>query len=506
MSSASALAAPFSPPRPSSRPTSRSSIRSGHEHSTSVTSDDPIAVRNHMSTLRHSIRQQQAQLIRLENEVLRGPRPLPPGIMGDPPHSPTDLATSTDMPPPSSFTNPSANWNHMRRTSHEALSELAGPDSNLPLPRKDRDSIIFRTDNGIPEGIPHDFRGNNIAGSPYVNRRIPSPTRSLSLASVGNARTLAEEGQHSFTRSVSLSPLSTPQDSSNSASPNGLGSSTSTLAPPPSPNKRMSLSATPGGTTRVLADLQAGVTSTRNALENTKQQLRQSQRQVAQLTRQTEDLKEGRERLRLEIDGLNAVVTRKERMLQEAVERARKAETEAASLKTQLKTETTTSKKSLREMESALTESTALSQKSQREYITLRDSIRGMVDGWKSDMEGLREEMRRREEKSRKEAEDVGKKYRLLLDDVKASQQQKETVKSLKVDDERIKKQLEDEFRAEIAKMAAEVKRSSQESEGSAKIARHLAEELARLRRLMQKPTVDSPSPTKQTLTPPSHP
>lgn len=74
---------------------------------------------------------------------------------------------------------------------------------------------------------------------------------------------------------------------------------------------------TPGGTTKVLADLQAGILNTRNKLDDTKHQLRQSQRQVSQLTRQTEDLKEARERLRLENEGLNNVVARKERLLQE---------------------------------------------------------------------------------------------------------------------------------------------------------------------------------------------
>lgn len=67
----------------------------------------------------------------------------------------------------------------------------------------------------------------------------------------------------------------------------------------------------------MLADLQAGVLNAKNALENTKAQLRVSQRQVSQLTRQTEDLKEVRERLRLENEGLNNVVARKERLLQE---------------------------------------------------------------------------------------------------------------------------------------------------------------------------------------------
>ena len=90
-------------------------------------------------------------------------------------------------------------------------------------------------------------------------------------------------------------------------------------APPPaSPNKRFSFTDhVKGNTSRVLADLQAGVINTKNALENTKAQLRLSQRTVAQLTRQTEDLKDGRERLRLENEGLNNVVARKERLLQE---------------------------------------------------------------------------------------------------------------------------------------------------------------------------------------------
>lgn len=120
----------------------------------------------------------------------------------------------------------------------------------------------------------------------------------------GNARALADEGQ----------PPTQRPGPSNSFFLSPLDSDTS-ITSPPSPNRRISL--TPGGTTKVLADLQTGVVNARNALENTKSQLRLSQRTVAQLTRQTEDLKEGRERLRLENEGLNNVVARKERLLQE---------------------------------------------------------------------------------------------------------------------------------------------------------------------------------------------
>lgn len=125
----------------------------------------------------------------------------------------------------------------------------------------------------------------------------------------GNARALADDGQ-----------MPTQRPSSSKLSPNDSDASTPQVSPslqPPSPNPNRRISLTPGGTTKVLADLQTGVVNARNALENTKAQLRLSQRSVAQLTRQTEDLKEARERLRLENEGLNNVVARKERLLQE---------------------------------------------------------------------------------------------------------------------------------------------------------------------------------------------
>lgn len=278
-----------------------------------------------------------------------------------------------------------------------------------------------------------------------------------------------------------------------------------------------------------MADLQAGVINARNALENTKSQLRLSQRTVAQLTRQTEDLKEGRERLRLENEGLNNVVARKERLLQEVsqpyhnfstdqlqvLERARKAEAEAATLKSQLKTETATSKKSLREMESALLESTALSQKAEREYITLRDSIKSMTESWKHDTDRLREEMRKREDKLKKEAESIGKKYKLLADEMKEAQRQQASVKDLKNEEQKIRKEVEEEFREEIIKVKAQVELRSHQSDEAVETARYavllsyptswpyeicsnrtLASELARLRRLMQSGTKSPPPDT----------
>lgn len=84
------------------------------------------------------------------------------------------------------------------------------------------------------------------------------------------------------------------------------------------------------------------------------------------------------------------------------------------SYKSQLKQETANAKRSIREMELTLAESTALSAKSEREYITLRDSMKHMVDGWKADVERLREDMGRKEREWKEEAAAMAKKYEAL--------------------------------------------------------------------------------------------
>ncbi|KAJ7224098.1 hypothetical protein GGX14DRAFT_424219 [Mycena pura] len=414
------------------RPSSRSSIRSGRAPSPSFSSDDPVAVRNQVSTIKHTIRHQQAQLQSLENMLRTGPRPYPEinGWSGE--------STVSSSPPNGTSTTTK------RRSSYEVLQSLAGPDSNLPLPRRDATPL-----EDFKEGVP-------MASSPPSSyKRGGSPTRTLSRTCLSsrNARALADEGQGSSHRSTITSSAS----SSSKLSIETDATSPSMLQPPsPNPNRRLSL--TPGGTTKVLADLQTGVLNARNALENTKSQLRLAQRSVAQLTRQTEDLKEARERLRLENEGLNNVVARKERLLQETI----------------------------REMETGLAESTALSQKSEREYITLRDSIKGLVDGFKHDTDRLRTEMTKREEKLRSEAEAMGKKYRLLLDEVQCAGGGRTEVKRAREAEQAAAREMEKVWQEEIEGLKIEVERSNKESEEAGNTAKELADELARLRRLMQ--------------------
>ncbi|KAF8645052.1 hypothetical protein AX16_008110 [Volvariella volvacea WC 439] len=489
----------------SSRPSSRTSIRSGR---VSPFVEDPIALRNEISEHKHLIRQKTARLTELERQRASA------RYYYNSDYSDDMTASVSGSPPRYSFIEQAPNGppKEKRRTSYEVLADIAGPDSNLPLPK--RESTSFSPEDSIKEGVPALFSPGPT--SPTHHKRPSSPTRTLSripIAAVGNARALADDGSHPLTTpqrpglpaSITTSSLS-PNDSSDTTTTGSTSPSIQPPSPNPTPSPLIATNAllattaaytrrsslTPGGTTKVLADLQTGVVNARNALENTRAQLRVSQRTVAQLTRQNEDLKEAKERLRLQNEGLNNVVARKERLLQEVLERARKAEAEAATLKGQLKSETTTSKKTIREMESALSESTALSQKCEREYITLRDSIKGLTESWKTDTDRLREEVKRREERWKTEAESIGAKYKKLLAEVKNVDKKKESIQTLREEDEEARKKVEKVWMEEIQNMKQLLEKSNKDSREANETARILAAELARLRRLIQSSSASS--------------
>ena len=135
-----------------------------------------VAIRTQMSTLKHTIRYQQAQLQSLESTIRSGPRPFPPGTF-----SPSEFDTySMAQSPPPAYASSSSNGSTRasspfrtakRRSSFEVLSTLAGRDSSLPLPKTIGRSPSFGDE--IREGIP--------VSSP--TKRQSSPTRTLSRMS-----------------------------------------------------------------------------------------------------------------------------------------------------------------------------------------------------------------------------------------------------------------------------------------------------------------------------------
>lgn len=383
-----------------------------------------------------------------------------------------------------------------RRTSSfdklTAISAAGGSvDSMIPLPVRTPSRSPGLNGHSLPNGGSNGLNGgDSIPEGVPIEFGVASPTLGIPVSSVGHARTLADEGQRqragspttpvgdnsmlgdaSFRSSISSSTLLSPLPSS---------SANTSIPTSPSPGYRRSLVG--GGTTKVLADLQAHTIQVKSVLENTKSQLRASQRTIAQLTRQTEDLKDGRERLRLENESLNNVVTRKERLLQELLERARKAETESQVLKSQLKNETTASKKSLKDMETTLSEAKAVAQRSEREYVQLRDTLTSMREGWRKEVETLREQMRG----SQSEAQEAVSRQKVLLKILEEQKAEREKMDKLRAEYQAVQDEFANQFRSELAQALQTVEKSARECDTAGRTAKDVADELARLQRLIK--------------------
>ncbi|CAE7092419.1 unnamed protein product [Rhizoctonia solani] len=390
-----------------------------------------------------------------------------------------------------------------RRSSFDKLTAITAGESMIPVRvttpgRRPSDPALSASalanvsiDSGaIPEGVPIEF---GVASPTNGTSRSFSPTRTLSripVSSVGHARTLADDGhrqQRAPSPTTPVGDASLHADasfrSSTLLSPMTGNSGVTSTPTSPSPGYRRSLVG--GGTTKVLADLQAHTLQVKSVLENTKSQLRSSQRTIAQLTRQTEDLKDGRERLRIENESLNNVVSRKERLLQEAgqtADRARKAEAEVLALRSQLKDETLSSKKSMKEMQTTLSQAKAVAQRSEREYVQLRETLTGMREGWRREVESLREQMRG----SQNEAQEALFKQATLLEILEEQKVERAKVEMLHAEYRAIQDQFTTQFRSELAAALATVERSARDCDGAGRTAKDVADELARLQRLIR--------------------
>lgn len=130
----------------------------------------------------------------------------------------------------------------------------------------------------------------------------------------------------------------------------------------------------------------------RAQLESTRAQLRSSARAVESLTRQNEDAKEVRERLRLELQSAGTTLTRKERMLEETLARARAAESSVRSLEEEKKAHYADCTKRLKNLETRVKEAEERRGKAESEYAALRTGSASLTEGWKRELKQLRKD------------------------------------------------------------------------------------------------------------------
>lgn len=111
--------------------------------------------------------------------------------------------------------------------------------------------------------------------------------------------------------------------------------------------------------------------------------------------------------MRVENDSLNNVIARKERLLQEILERARAAETSLKDLQQTSKSLDQATKKKVQEMTQQMNDARMEKTKAERECVSLRDGLKSLRDVWAREVKALKEVIRRKEEEDKKEVEEA---------------------------------------------------------------------------------------------------
>lgn len=88
-----------------------------------------------------------------------------------------------------------------------------------------------------------------------------------------------------------------------------------------------------------------------------------------------------------------------------------------------------------------------------------------MKSAWKSDVEMLKEEIKKKEERWQKADEELGGKYKRLLEEVAKGSKQRESFEELKKKDRELRESIEASFREEIGRLREEVERETKEQQ-----------------------------------------
>ncbi|WVO16824.1 hypothetical protein L204_104510 [Cryptococcus depauperatus] len=275
---------------------------------------------------------------------------------------------------------------------------------------------------------------------------------------------------------------------------------------------------TPGGrkaSGKVIDSLQAEKLDLRAQLEKVFSESRASRRRIEQLTRQNEDLKETKERMRVENEGLNNVIARKERLLQETLQRARIAEHSLSSLQMTQKSLESNTKSQLSSMTSQLTEAEHTKLRAERECIALKESVKSLRDVWTREIKAVKSEVKRSEEREMQRREKVIQTHKNLAILVKSHSDEREKFQELVFESKKKSQDLTSLFETKIEGLRSELEKAEMENKQIRAQVAEIASELIRFRRLAQQPLredlnevakhIEKPSP-KTTPVAPSSP
>ncbi|KAK1925705.1 hypothetical protein DB88DRAFT_208250 [Papiliotrema laurentii] len=252
--------------------------------------------------------------------------------------------------------------------------------------------------------------------------------------------------------------------------------------------------------TRVIDGLQTDLLNARGHNEKLKQEIRANQRLIGSLTRQNEDLKETKERMKVECEGLNNVISRKERLLQEVLERARTAESSLAQHLSTRKALEQSTKKSLQQMSAQLADAQAAQAKAESESHSLKDSVKSLKGVWARELKAAREEIRKAEEKGRKDLEDARQSHVQLVQLVESQASDRASIHQLVKVTMESSATIKSSLESRITELKAQANQSEEAASKAQATAAELAAELGHLRRLMREPRRTSLEDAAQAL------
>lgn len=313
------------------------------------------ALRKENLELKHMVRQQQEHITVLleqsgrSHPVMSIPAAGRAGSNGSSPRNKSALRVSL---PPQPFA--SSKLPRRRQSSHETMGrnlELApdevGPTSGtrsratatqIPGPRFSQQeaatTIPRETASGasVLQPLQPSAASNSAAGRQTLTR-TPRLGEDQEGRSTPPQLKVADDASRfqAPTRASESRRLATLQETS-SSSLEGVAIPSSPSLSPSRPVSRHGGDLLPNSNDSVIARLTQEVESTRATLETTRHQLTSSQRNLSSLQRMYDSTKESLASSRVECDRRETALARKEKMLAEALERARRSETEAKEL------------------------------------------------------------------------------------------------------------------------------------------------------------------------------
>lgn len=458
--------------RSSSRATT-SSDAALEENPTSAT------LRSQLQELRHVLRQRNALITALEAR----------GGSSSTPRS--KAAARVSLPPPRI-----ANSSQRLRTpvAHRRHSSL---DHSLPVAAGSYD------DSDGDVSLHAGLTGINVLNTIDNPPRTDSP----SAASVGRRRRKDANGgrrSSSHDRGSNALGLSTVKETNGSGLMLGEGFLAPTIA---SENRRMATTGgspryasnglaspilSPGGggkgSGKVIDSLTTELALARTALDDAKTQLRTSHRSIITLQRTLDETKETLGRSRSENERLGQMMTRKERQIQEALERARKAEVESKELGKSSREWGTR----VRKIEAELGEERILKQRAEVQYEAISSNWKQIREAWEKEMAQLRESQGDAVRRNREEIQAMLAKFKAAEESWKGREEEGQILKGIIQQLEMERNRATIFVQGPVQELVAQLKQQESVVKGQDAAVEEVQAELHRILKLMRDDTASA--------------